>query len=106
MLEQGSSPIVISAEEHDQVPCRVLERASWSRQQRRPRCESGIHLLPDERRQRAGASVMTRTLPDLAEWLGRHDLGQYAQTFADNNIEYCVLADLTDDDLKNLGVSS
>jgi class 3 adenylate cyclase/predicted ATPase len=49
---------------------------------------------------------MTRTTPDLAEWLSRHDLGQYAQTFAENNIEYSVLPDLTEHDLKKLGVSS
>ena len=42
---------------------------------------------------------------DLAEWLGRHGLGQYAQTFAENNIEYSVLPDLTEDDLEKLGVS-
>src|SRR3979411_1545278 len=47
---------------------------------------------------------MTRT--DVAEWLDRHGLGQYAQTFAENNIEYSVLPDLTENDLKKLGVSS
>jgi len=47
---------------------------------------------------------MTRT--DVAEWLDRHGLGQYAQTFEDNNIEYSVLPDLTENDLKKLGVSS
>jgi class 3 adenylate cyclase/predicted ATPase len=49
---------------------------------------------------------MTRTTTDLAEWLGRQGLGQYAQTFAENNIEYSVLQDLTENDLKNLGVFS
>ena len=49
---------------------------------------------------------MTRTTADLAEWLGRHGLGQYAQTFAENNIEYSVLPDLTENDLAKLGVSS
>jgi class 3 adenylate cyclase/predicted ATPase len=49
---------------------------------------------------------MTRTTPDLAEWLSRHDLGQYAQAFAENNIEYSLLPDLTEHDLKKLGVSS
>src|SRR5216684_7042796 len=49
---------------------------------------------------------MTSTSTDLAEWLGRHGLGQYAQTFAKNNIEYSVLPDLTENDLKKLGVSS
>ena len=50
---------------------------------------------------------MTRTTTtDLAEWLGRHGLGQYAKTFAENNIEYSVLPDLTENDLEKLGVSS
>ena len=48
---------------------------------------------------------MTKTGTDLTEWLGRHGLDQYAQTFAENNIEYSVLPDLTENDLKKLGVS-
>ena len=48
---------------------------------------------------------MTRATPDLAEWLRRYDLGQYAQTFAENNIDYSVLPDLTENDLEKLGVS-
>src|SRR5260370_7751372 len=48
---------------------------------------------------------MTRTTTtDLTEWLGRHGLGQYAKTFAENNIEYSVLPDLTENDLEKLGV--
>ena len=41
----------------------------------------------------------------MAEWLGRHGLDQYAQTFEENNIEFSVLPDLTENDLKKLGVS-
>jgi class 3 adenylate cyclase/predicted ATPase len=48
---------------------------------------------------------VTRATPDLAEWLRRYDLGQYAQTFAENNIDYAVLPDLTENDLEKLGVS-
>ena len=48
---------------------------------------------------------MTKTTADLAEWLGRHGLGQYARTFAENDIEYSVLPDLKEDDLEKLGVS-
>jgi hypothetical protein len=48
---------------------------------------------------------MTRTSTDLAEWLGRHGLEQYAQTFAENNIDYSVLPDLTESDLQKLGIS-
>jgi class 3 adenylate cyclase/predicted ATPase len=50
---------------------------------------------------------MTRTTTtDLAEWLGRYGLSQYAKTFAENNIDYSVLPDLTENDLEKLGVSS
>src|SRR5262245_55702040 len=48
---------------------------------------------------------MARPTTDLAEWLGRHGLDQYAKTFAENNIDYSVLPDLTEDDLEKLGVS-
>src|SRR3954463_5647400 len=50
---------------------------------------------------------MTRTTTtDLTEWLGSNGLGQYAKTFAENNIDYSVLPDLTENDLEKLGVSS
>ena len=48
---------------------------------------------------------MPRPTTDIAEWLGRHGLGQYAQTFAENHIDYSVLPDLTEDDLEKLGIS-
>ena len=48
---------------------------------------------------------MTNATTDLAEWLGRHGLGQYAKTFAENDIEYSILSDLKEDDLEKLGVS-
>lgn len=49
---------------------------------------------------------MSREPSDLAEWLDGLGLGQYAQAFAENNIEYSVLADLTESDLAKLGVAS
>ncbi|WP_454623839.1 adenylate/guanylate cyclase domain-containing protein [Bradyrhizobium cenepequi] len=49
---------------------------------------------------------MARTTTELTDWLCGHGLGQYAQTFAENNIEYSVLADLTENDLRKLGVIS
>ncbi|MGB9317143.1 MAG: adenylate/guanylate cyclase domain-containing protein [Pseudolabrys sp.] len=48
---------------------------------------------------------MPRPTTDIAEWLGRQGLGQYAQTFAENHIYYSVLPDLTEDDLEKLGIS-
>ena len=41
----------------------------------------------------------------IAEWLEKLGLGQYAQRFAENDISFSVLADLTDQDLKDIGVS-
>jgi class 3 adenylate cyclase/predicted ATPase len=40
----------------------------------------------------------------IAEWLERLGLGQYAQRFAENSIDFSVLKHLTDQDLKDLGV--
>src|SRR5215831_12025749 len=48
---------------------------------------------------------MPRPTTDIAEWLGRQGLGQYAQTFAENNIDYSVLPALTEDDLEKLGIT-
>jgi class 3 adenylate cyclase/predicted ATPase len=48
---------------------------------------------------------MTNTTTNLTEWLGKLGLDQYAQTFAENNIDCSVLPDLTDNDLEKLGVS-
>ena len=39
-----------------------------------------------------------------AEWLKSIGLGEYAQRFADNAIDLSTLRDLTDEDLKELGV--
>ena len=45
-------------------------------------------------------------MQQVADWLGRLGLGQYAQQFAENDIQFSILPDLTDQDLKELGVSS
>ena len=42
---------------------------------------------------------------DIAQWLEGLGLGQYAQVFADNDVRLDVLKDLTDADLRELGVS-
>lgn len=48
---------------------------------------------------------MPLTSKNVAEWLGQNGLGQYAQAFADNHIDYDTLGDLTDSDLKDLGLT-
>jgi hypothetical protein len=42
---------------------------------------------------------------DIAAWLHRPGLGQYAQAFRQNRFEADVLSSLTTEDLKDLGVT-
>ena len=44
-------------------------------------------------------------MQQVTDWLGKLGLGQYAQRFAENDISFSVLPDLTDQDLKEIGVS-
>jgi class 3 adenylate cyclase len=41
-----------------------------------------------------------------ADWLEKLGMPEYAQRFAENDIDFAILGDLTDQDLKELGVSS
>ena len=43
-------------------------------------------------------------MQDIANWLKAVCLGEYAQRFADNAIDLSVIRDLTEQDLKDLGV--
>ena len=45
-------------------------------------------------------------MQQIADWLENLGLGRYAQRFAENDINFSILSDLTDQDLKELGVSS
>jgi hypothetical protein len=45
-------------------------------------------------------------MQQIADWLQRLDLGQYAKRFAENDINFATLPDLTEQDLKELGVAS
>ena len=45
-------------------------------------------------------------MQQIADWLQRLGLGQYAKAFAENDINFAILPDLTDQDLKELGVAS
>src|ERR1700758_2046442 len=44
-------------------------------------------------------------MQQIADWLNALGLGQYAQRFAENDIDPSVLRDLTDHDLEKIGVS-
>ena len=45
-------------------------------------------------------------MQQVAEWLQKLGLGQYAQRFAENDISFSILPDLTDQDLEKIGVAS
>src|SRR5215831_12140955 len=45
-------------------------------------------------------------MQQIADWLEKLGLEQYAQRFAENDVDFDLLADLTDQDLKELGVAS
>ena len=44
-------------------------------------------------------------MQQVADWLQKLGLGQYAQRFAENDVSFSVLPDLTDQDFKEIGVS-
>ncbi len=43
-------------------------------------------------------------MQQIAEWLKKLGMSEYAQVFAENRIDFSVLPDLTDQDLKDIGV--
>jgi SAM domain (Sterile alpha motif) len=45
-------------------------------------------------------------MQQVANWLEKLGMSEYAQRFADNDIDFSILRDLTDQDLKDLGVAS
>src|ERR1700730_11864715 len=44
-------------------------------------------------------------MQQIADWLKKLGLAEYAQRFAENDIDIDVLAELTDQDLERLGIS-
>jgi len=44
-------------------------------------------------------------MEDMKRWLKELSLGQYAESFAANNIDFDVLPDLTEAELEALGLS-
>ena len=45
-------------------------------------------------------------MQQVSEWLEKLGLGQYAQRFAENDISFVILPDLTDQDLEKIGIAS
>ena len=45
-------------------------------------------------------------MQEIADWLEKLGISEYAQRFIENDIDISVLGDLTDRDLSDLGISS
>jgi hypothetical protein len=46
------------------------------------------------------------SMQQVTDWLEKLGLGQYAQRFAENDISFVILPDLTDQDLEKIGIAS
>jgi hypothetical protein len=42
----------------------------------------------------------------IADWLEKLGLSEYAERFAENDIDFTILGDLTDQDLEKIGIAS
>ena len=49
--------------------------------------------------------MSTEATKELSDWLEKLGMSEYAQRFTENDIDVSVLRHLTDQDLKELGVS-
>jgi hypothetical protein len=45
-------------------------------------------------------------MQQVSDWLGKLGMAEYAQRFADNDIDFSILRELTDQDLEKIGVAS
>ncbi len=45
-------------------------------------------------------------MQQIADWLGKLGLSEYAQRFVENDIDFTILGDLTDQDLEKIGIAS
>ena len=50
-------------------------------------------------------AISKAVVPRIEDWLASLGMSEYAQRFADNDVDASVLRDLTDQDLKEIGVS-
>jgi SAM domain (Sterile alpha motif) len=45
-------------------------------------------------------------MQQIADWLKKLGMSEYAPRFAENDIDFTILGDLTDQDLEKIGVAS
>jgi hypothetical protein len=61
-----------------------------------------LPVAPVEATMKSGVGA---AMQEIADWLEKLGMSEYAERFAKNDIDIAVLRDLTDQDLKDLGVS-
>ncbi|MGC2080637.1 MAG: adenylate/guanylate cyclase domain-containing protein [Xanthobacteraceae bacterium] len=50
--------------------------------------------------------IRETAMPQIANWLEQLDMQEYVQRFAENDIDFSILGELTDQDLEKIGVTS
>jgi SAM domain (Sterile alpha motif) len=45
-------------------------------------------------------------MQQIADWLEKLGMSEYAERFAENDIDFTILSDLTDQDLEKIGIAS
>src|SRR5258705_9072204 len=45
-------------------------------------------------------------MPEVADWLKTLGMSEYAERFAESDIDFAILSDLTDQDLEKIGIAS
>ena len=55
---------------------------------------------------RLGDDTMGAAVQQVADWLEKLGMSEYAKRFAENDIDFTILGDLTDQDLEKIGVAS
>jgi hypothetical protein len=50
--------------------------------------------------------VSTQVTKEISDWLEKLGMSEYAQRFTENDIDFTILGDLTDQDLEKIGIAS
>jgi SAM domain (Sterile alpha motif) len=82
-----------------------MKRRSKTAGGKRAKARSGKASMPTPNNSHEASAHRSAATLQIAEWLKKLGLRQYAQRFAENDISFSILPDLTDQDLKEIGVS-
>ena len=91
------------------MACRLFSVEAMKKRSRAPgskQSEARPSKALKPKRNDALAARRSSAAQEVAEWLDTIGLGQYARHFVENDITFSILSDLTDQDLKELGVAS